>query len=151
MNREAQVRFCEGLGVRVPRATRLVVLSRYSGARLKEWIRSQLEDWLGLELNRDKTSVVNLRDPESLDFLGYTFRYDWDLKGRNWKYLNVEPSKKSQKKSPRGHPSQDRTSQLFQAHSRHRGGTQRVSTRLEPVLPVWLSKEGNATPPSLHG
>ena len=76
-----------------------VVLSRYSGARLKEWIRSQLEDWLGLELNRDKTSVVNLRDPESLDFLGYTFRYDWDLKGRNWKYLNVEPSKKSQKKA----------------------------------------------------
>ena len=76
-----------------------VVLSRYQGSRLKEWVRSHLEDWLGLELNREKTSVVNLRESMSLDFLGYTFRYDWDLKGRNWKYLHVGPSKKSQKKA----------------------------------------------------
>src|ERR1700730_12092211 len=29
------------------------------------------------------------------DFLGYTFRYDRDLKGRDRKYLNVFPSKKA--------------------------------------------------------
>ena len=31
----------------------------------------------------------------SLDFLGYTFRYDRDLKGRPRKYLNVFPAEKS--------------------------------------------------------
>jgi RNA-directed DNA polymerase len=30
-----------------------------------------------------------------LDFLGYTFRYDLDLKGRGYRYLNVFPSKKA--------------------------------------------------------
>ena len=31
----------------------------------------------------------------SLNFLGYTFRYDRDLKGRDRKYLNVVPSNKA--------------------------------------------------------
>jgi len=40
--------------------------------------------------------VVDLREPgASLDFLGYTFRYDRDLKGRHQKYLNVFPSRKA--------------------------------------------------------
>ena len=30
-----------------------------------------------------------------MDFLGYTFRYDRDLKGRDQKYLNMIPSKKA--------------------------------------------------------
>jgi RNA-directed DNA polymerase len=39
---------------------------------------------------------VDLREPgASLNFLGYTFRYDRDLKGRAGKYLNVFPSKKA--------------------------------------------------------
>jgi hypothetical protein len=28
----------------------------------------------------------------SLDFLGYTFRFDRDLKGRDQRYLNMAPS-----------------------------------------------------------
>jgi RNA-directed DNA polymerase len=45
---------------------------------------------------REKTRVVDLREEgASLDFLGYTFRYDRDLKGRKRKYLNVSPSKKA--------------------------------------------------------
>ena len=40
--------------------------------------------------------MVDLREPgASLNFLGYTFRYDRDLKGRGRKYLNVFPSKKA--------------------------------------------------------
>jgi RNA-directed DNA polymerase len=31
----------------------------------------------------------------SLDFLGYTFRWDRDLRGRSHKYLNVVPSEKA--------------------------------------------------------
>jgi RNA-directed DNA polymerase len=60
-----------------------VVLARYQGERLKGWIESKLEDWMGLEINRDKTRVIDLKQQgEKLDFLGYTFRYDRDLKGR---------------------------------------------------------------------
>lgn len=72
-----------------------VVLARYQGHRLDEWISRHLEDWLGLSLNREKTSVVRLHQCESLDFLGFTFRFDRDLHGRDTKYLNVIPSKKS--------------------------------------------------------
>jgi RNA-directed DNA polymerase len=73
-----------------------VVLARYQGERLGEWIESKLEDWMGLEINRDKTRVMELRQPgEKLDFLGYTFRYDRDLKGRRQSYLNVTISKKA--------------------------------------------------------
>jgi RNA-directed DNA polymerase len=40
--------------------------------------------------------VVDLREAgASLNFLGYTFRYDRDLKGRARKYLNVFPSMKA--------------------------------------------------------
>jgi len=35
-----------------------------------------------LEINREKTRVVNLKEEgESLDFLGFTFRYYEDCKG----------------------------------------------------------------------
>jgi RNA-directed DNA polymerase len=58
------------------------VLARYQGSRLTGWIESQLEGWLGLEINREKTRVVNLKEEKaSLDFLGFTFRYYDDLKG----------------------------------------------------------------------
>jgi RNA-directed DNA polymerase len=73
-----------------------VVLARYQSFRLKEWIETKLEDWMGLEINREKTRVINLREEgEQLDFLGYTFRYDRDRHGRNRKYWNVGPSAKA--------------------------------------------------------
>ena len=54
-----------------------VVLARYQARQLAEFIESKLEQWMGLELNREKTRVVDLRQAgTSLDFLGYTFRYD---------------------------------------------------------------------------
>lgn len=76
-----------------------VVMARYQGHRIDEWIGGKLEDWLGLSLNREKTRVVRLQRGESLDFLGFTFRYDRDLHGRGKAYLNVTPSKKSMKKA----------------------------------------------------
>ena len=76
-----------------------VVLARYQGHRIDEWIERHLEDWLGLTINREKTKVVNLRKGQSLDFLGFTFRYDLDLMGRGNTYLNVAPSQKSLKKA----------------------------------------------------
>jgi len=82
--------------VRFPRATRLVILARYQGQRLIGWVEHQLEGRFRLTINREKTKVVSLREPgASVDFLGFTFRYDRDLKGRDHRYLNVFPSKKS--------------------------------------------------------
>ena len=76
-----------------------VVLARYQGTRLTGWIESKLEGWLGLEINREKTRVVNLKEEgASLDFLGFTFGYYEDLQGRGWRYLNVSPSAKALKK-----------------------------------------------------
>jgi RNA-directed DNA polymerase len=73
-----------------------VVLARYQGSQLREFIESKLETWMGLEINRDKTRVIDLNEEgASLDFLGFTFRYYRDLKGRGHRYLNVAPSKKA--------------------------------------------------------
>jgi RNA-directed DNA polymerase len=75
-----------------------VVLARYQTPRLTGWIEEKIENWLGLEINRDKTRVVDLREKKaSLDFLGYTFRWDRNLSGGG-RYLNVEPSKKALKR-----------------------------------------------------
>jgi RNA-directed DNA polymerase len=77
-------------------ADNFVVLARYTGTRMCDFIESKIETWLGLELNLDKTKVVDLRQPgASLDFLGFTFRYDRDLKGHRFRYLNVTPSAKA--------------------------------------------------------
>jgi len=73
-----------------------VILARYIGPRIIGWVEEKLERELELKVNRDKTSIVRMgRRGETLDFLGFTFRYDRDLKGRNKQYLNVFPSKKA--------------------------------------------------------
>jgi RNA-directed DNA polymerase len=76
-----------------------VVLARHQTKAIAEFIESKLEQWMGLELNREKTRIVDLKKVgSSLDFLGYTFRYDRDRHGRPFRYLNVFPSKKALKK-----------------------------------------------------
>jgi RNA-directed DNA polymerase len=87
-------------GARLVRyADDFVALARYQGTRLTGWMESQLEGWLGLEINREKTRVVNLKEEgASLDFLGFTFRYHDSLDGSGRRYLNVRPSAKALKK-----------------------------------------------------
>jgi len=66
--------------------------------RMNSWITDFVGETLGslgLTLNRDKTSIVNLNQPGgSLDFLGFTFRYDRSVLGPGV-YLNVVPSSKT--------------------------------------------------------
>jgi RNA-directed DNA polymerase len=71
-----------------------VVLARHQGDRLRGFIETKLEKWLQLEINREKTRVLNVKE-ESLDFLGYTF---CDVNSRLYpgtKVLSMRPSKKS--------------------------------------------------------
>lgn len=73
-----------------------VVLAQQQTPRLVGWIETKLESWMGLEINREKTRVAKLRQQgASLDFLGYTFRYDRDRFAGRTRYLNVIPSKKA--------------------------------------------------------
>ena len=82
--------------MRFPGATHLVVLGRKWTDKLTDWVESKLEGKFGLEINREKTRVVEVRPGrESLDFLGYTFRWDRDLRGRSHNYMNVLPSAKA--------------------------------------------------------
>ena len=73
-----------------------VILARRLTPQLVEWAERQLEGRFRLTLHRSKTRVLDLNQPSaSLDFLGFTLRYDRDLFGRARRYLNVLPSKRS--------------------------------------------------------
>jgi RNA-directed DNA polymerase len=73
-----------------------VVLARYQSGQLIGWIERLLEGRFRLTINREKTRIVKMRQPnESLTFLGFTLRYDRDQYGRDRHYLNVMPSEKA--------------------------------------------------------
>ena len=72
-----------------------VVLVRQPSQRLVDWIEAKLEAWMGLEINREKTRWVELKQSgASLDFLGFTFRRDPSRLGPG-QYWNVYPSDQS--------------------------------------------------------
>lgn len=89
-------RWAGDVGQRAARSLRgrLRIMARYQSARIDEWISHRLEDWLGLTIIREKTSVVRLERGENLDFLGFTFRYDRDLYGGAHSYLNRRSQRK---------------------------------------------------------
>jgi RNA-directed DNA polymerase len=107
-----------------------VIMARYQGEQLQAWIEKKLEGWMGLEVNREKTRIVDLRqEGASLDFLGFTFRYDRDRYGRPTKYLNIFPSKKSlarEREVLRGKINSKKSfvpvDELFQSINRHLKG-----------------------------
>jgi len=100
MSGDVHVRFCESVRVRFPRATHLVVMTRYRMQDVSRFIETKLEQWMGLQLNREKTRIVHFGVAGAqLDFLGYTFRYDRDLHGRRIRYLNAVPSAKAMMKA----------------------------------------------------
>ena len=73
MGREFHVRFCEGLGVQFPRATRLVILCRTKAEAeralglVQAWVEAN-----GLMLHPTKTRIVEA-NTEPFDFLGYRY------------------------------------------------------------------------------
>lgn len=73
-----------------------VILAKYVGGRIEQFVEQTLQCRFDLTVNPDKTRTVELREPGvCLDFLGYSFRYDQDRQGRTHRYLNLFPSSKS--------------------------------------------------------
>jgi len=68
------------------------------GSKLPEEVTDKLKNLLhrmGLSLNEGKTRKIDARK-NSFNFLGYTIRYDKDIKGRDIRYWNIIPGKKSE-------------------------------------------------------
>ena len=81
-------------GVRIVRyADDFVLLGKTIPPAVLDKLKSELRR-MGLSLNEEKTRTVNVRE-SAFDFLGFTIRYDRDLHGRDRKYLNIIPSRKS--------------------------------------------------------
>jgi RNA-directed DNA polymerase len=73
-----------------------VILAKYVGGRIEQFVEQTLHAWMALKVNQDKTRTVKLHEPGvGLDFLGYTFRYERDRYGREGRYLHLMPSAKS--------------------------------------------------------
>jgi RNA-directed DNA polymerase len=85
MSREVHVRFCERVGVRLPRATRLIVTGK-SKCLLEKNVRPAIEAFLaerGLTLSAEKTKLTYIR--HGFTFLGQTFR-------RHGSVLHITPA-----------------------------------------------------------
>ena len=74
-----------------------VIMARSIGDRITNWTEETLEGWLGLTINRKKTRVIVLtpKSDASLDFVGYTFRYEWGHTDRTRRFLTASPSAKA--------------------------------------------------------
>ena len=82
------------LGVQIVRyADDFVLMAKEMKAEALEKLKELLTR-MELDINEEKTRKINAKD-ESFSFLGFTFRYDKDIHGRNTRYWNIVPSEKS--------------------------------------------------------
>jgi RNA-directed DNA polymerase len=146
MRREFHVRFYEGLGVRSPRATRLVVLCKTEkDCREAERRVRKLLGELQLELHPDKTRRVDLGwGKQGIDFLGCHLRKRfsgpvWEKSRKRMYFLQRWPSTKSMKRIRQR--VKDMTSR-----SRCHQDPRDVIAELNPVLRGWgqYFRTGNA-------
>jgi len=103
------------------------------GRTLPEEVIKKLKNLLyrmGLSLNEDKTRQLDART-ESFSFLGFTIRYDKDIKGRNFRYWNIMPSKKSEQKI------RDKVKEYLGKHGHC--NAQDVADGLNSILRGWLN------------
>jgi RNA-directed DNA polymerase len=74
-----------------------VVMARYIDHRIVRFIEDKIEGRLGLVINREKTRVLQVKsEDESLDFLGYTFRWYRSHHRGGGRYWRAEASKKAE-------------------------------------------------------
>ena len=91
MRREPPVRIREGLGVKLPRATQLVICCRGTVDKAMA-VMQEMMSKLKWTVNETKTRLCRLPD-ESFDFLGYTLGRNYSCRSGKF-YLNLRPSRK---------------------------------------------------------
>lgn len=117
-------------GVRIVRYADDFVLM---GNKLPEEVTDRLKSLLhrmGLSLNEGKTRKIDARK-ESFNFLGFTIRYDKDIKGRDIRYWNIMPSKKSEQKV------RDKVKEYLRTHGHYE--TEDVASGLNSIIRGWLN------------
>lgn len=103
------------------------------GRKLPEEVIEKLKSLLhrmGLSLNEDKTRKIDARR-ESFNFLGFTIRYDKDIKGRNMRYWNIVPGKKSEQRI------RDKVKEYLSTHGHCKA--QDVVRGLNSMIRGWLN------------
>jgi len=134
MSREVPVRFCEGSGVRFPRSTLLVILvsAHWSQRRLLAAVDKRLREELAkleVELNEEKSRVVDLAKDETFGFLGFDFRRVRSLRGK-WR-PNFAPLPKKRKALV------GRLKTVFRKHVSQ--PVTRVIEAINPILRGWVN------------
>ena len=85
---------------------------------------------MGLMLNESKTRYIDAR-AESFNFLGFTVRYDKDIKGRDLRYWNIMPSKKSEQKI------RDKVKEYLKTHGHYKAKV--IAYGLNSIIRGWLN------------
>jgi group II intron reverse transcriptase/maturase len=85
---------------------------------------------MGLSLNEGKTRKLDART-ENFSFLGFTIRYDKDIKGSDYRYWNIVPSKKSEQKI------RDKVKEYLGKHGHCRAHA--VADGLNAIMRGWLN------------
>ena len=117
-------------GVHIIRyADDFVLMSKSLPAIITDKLK-ELLNRMGLSLNENKTRQINAREV-SFNFLGFTIRYDKDLRGRNTRYWNITPSKKSELKV------REKVRDFLKTHGHYKA--QDVVKELNPILRGWLN------------
>ncbi len=117
-------------GVRIVRyADDFVLMGKTLPVEIVEKLKDLLNR-MGLMLNETKTRQIEARE-ESFNFLGFTIRYDRDLKGRNTKYWNIMPSKKSEEKI------RDKVGEFLKTHGHYKA--EDVVKGLNTIMRGWLN------------
>jgi hypothetical protein len=89
-----------------------------------------LLDRMGLMINESKTRQIDAKN-ESFNFLGFTIRYDLDINGRNTRYWNIMPGKKSEQKI------RDNIKDYMKTHGHC--SAKDVARGLNPIIRGWLN------------
>ena len=117
-------------GIRIVRyADDFVLMGKTLPKAIIEKLKSLLHR-MGLTINETKTRQIDARK-EGFNFLGFTIRYDLDVKGRKTKYWNIMPSKKSEQKI------RDKVEEYLKTHGHFNAHA--VVAGLNPILRGWLN------------
>jgi len=117
-------------GIKIVRyADDFVLMGKTLPSEIIEKLNSVLTR-MGLTINGTKTRQINARK-EGFNFLGFTVRYDRDIKGRNSHYWNIIPSKKSEQKV------RDKVKDFLKTHGH--SNVQDVVKGLNAAIRGWLN------------